>query len=208
MRAIVTGQVGMDKKGYLTSVRDLAADRGDRIGVYNVGDMMYAEAPDVRPGRILDLPLSRLNALRRAVFRDIIAESAEKSDILVNTHATFRWRHGLFSAARVWWTLRAFGHDEVAILDGGFPKWKREERPLSNLPIIPQERPFMARLNNLMVCDIDQVRNNIGKPRAQLLDARGATRFTGKAPEPREGIRSGHIPGSLNLPYGCFVFCH
>ena len=111
-------------------------------------------------------------------------------------------RHGLFSAARVWWTLRAFGHDEVAILDGGFPKWQREERPLSNLPIIPRERPFIARLNNLMVCNIDQVRNNIDKPKAQLLDARGAARFTGKAPEPRKGMRSGHIPGSLNLPYG------
>ena len=111
-------------------------------------------------------------------------------------------RHGLFSAARVWWTLRAFGHDEVAILDGGLPKWQRENRPLSDLPIIPRERPFRARLNNLMVRDIDQVRKNIKTAKAQLLDARGAARFTGEAPEPREGMRSGHIPGSLNLPYG------
>ncbi|MDP6060322.1 MAG: ATP-binding protein [Pirellulaceae bacterium] len=98
MRVLMTGQVGMDKKQYLEAVVELASGRGERIDLYNVGDMMYAEAPDVRPGRILDLPLSRLNALRRAVFRDIIAGSAGKSDVLVNTHATFRWRHGLFSA--------------------------------------------------------------------------------------------------------------
>ena len=98
MRAIVTGQVGMDKKGYLEGVRRLAGERGERVGLYHVGDMMYAEALDVRPGRILDLPLSRLNALRRAVFRDIIVESAGAEHLLVNTHATFRWRHGLFGA--------------------------------------------------------------------------------------------------------------
>ncbi|MBL6933928.1 MAG: 3-mercaptopyruvate sulfurtransferase [Alphaproteobacteria bacterium] len=110
-------------------------------------------------------------------------------------------RHGLFSAARVWWTLCTFGHDEVAILDGGFPKWQREGRPISNLPIIPRERPFRARLNNLMVRDLAQVRKNIDTSKAQLLDARGAARFKGEAPEPREDLRSGHIPGSLNLPY-------
>ena len=108
MRAIVTGQVGIDKKGYLTAVRDLAADRDDRIGVYNVGDMMYAEAPDVRPGRILDLPLSRLHTLRRAVFRDIIFDAKGEANILVNTHATFRWRHGLFGA---------FDFDQVRALE-------------------------------------------------------------------------------------------
>lgn len=98
MRAIVTGQVGMEKKNYLEAVARLAAERGEQIDLYNVGDMMYQEAQDISPGRILDLPLSRLTALRRAVFRDIIAESADKDDLFVNTHATFRWRHGLFSA--------------------------------------------------------------------------------------------------------------
>jgi adenylate kinase len=98
MRAIVTGQVGMEKKGYLNATARLAGERGDSISVYHIGDMMYAEAPDVKPGRILDLPLSRLNSLRRAVFKDVIADSAEQKNIIVNTHATFRWRHGLFSA--------------------------------------------------------------------------------------------------------------
>lgn len=98
MRVIVTGQVGMEKKGYLDKVAKLAQERGEPCDVYHVGDMMYAEARDVRPGRILDLPLSRLNSLRRAAFKDIIADSADKPNVIVNTHATFRWRHGLFGA--------------------------------------------------------------------------------------------------------------
>ncbi len=98
MRAIVTGQVGMNKKEYLDAVARLSNEQGTAIEPFHVGDMMYAEAPDVRPGRILDLPLSRLHALRRSVFKDIITQSAGMRNIIVNTHATFRWRHGLFSA--------------------------------------------------------------------------------------------------------------
>jgi adenylate kinase len=98
MRAIITGQVGMDKKPYLERVRHFAGQQGESLQIYNVGDIMYGEAPDVRPGKILDLPISRLNSLRRAAFKDVIAESPGKPNIIVNTHATFRWRHGLFSA--------------------------------------------------------------------------------------------------------------
>ncbi len=98
MRALVTGQVGMDKKHYLETVRHLAGERGENIDIYHVGDIMYDEAKDVKPGRILDLPLSRLQALRRSAFKDVIAEAAGKPNIIVNTHATFRWRHGLFAA--------------------------------------------------------------------------------------------------------------
>jgi adenylate kinase len=100
MRAIVTGQIGMDKKPYLRAVCDLAGQTGEAGGcqLYNIGDIMYAEGKDVRPGRILDLPISRLNSLRRAAFKDVISTSAPHKNIMVNTHATFRWRHGLFSA--------------------------------------------------------------------------------------------------------------
>jgi len=98
MRAIVTGQVGMDKKDYLNRVVRFAGEQGEEIALYNVGDIMYEEAPDVRSGKILDLQLSRLNALRRAAFKDIIQASVDQPNIIVNTHATFRWRHGLFSA--------------------------------------------------------------------------------------------------------------
>ncbi len=98
MRAIVTGQVGMDKKPYLDAVARFAGEQGEPVEVYHVGDLMYTEAPDVRPGKILDLPLSRLNSLRRAAFKDVITGSADERHILVNTHATFRWHHGLFAA--------------------------------------------------------------------------------------------------------------
>src|SRR5262249_54012919 len=77
---------------------EFASAQGEPLDLHHVGDLMYAEAPDVRPGRILDLPLSRLESLRRAVFRDVIAASRGREHVIVNSHATFRWRHGLFSA--------------------------------------------------------------------------------------------------------------
>lgn len=88
----------MDKKPYLERVARFAGEQGEPLSVYHVGDMMYAEARDVRPGKILDLPLSRLNSLRRAAMKDVIAGSRDQKNIIVNTHATFRWRHGLFSS--------------------------------------------------------------------------------------------------------------
>ena len=109
--------------------------------------------------------------------------------------------HGLFSAGRAWWMFRAFGHDDVAILDGGFPKWVREDRAIE--PGAPQPPParFDARLDPAMVKDFDQVLANIESRDAQVIDARGSPRFTASVPEPRAGLRGGHIPGSVNLPY-------
>jgi len=110
-------------------------------------------------------------------------------------------QHGLMSAARVWWSFRVFGHRDVAVLDGGLPKWLREGRPIEDLPPMPRERHLTARFNNLMVRDKAQVRANIASRREQLVDARSAARFKGAEPEPWPGRRSGHIPGSLNLPF-------
>src|SRR2546421_4427780 len=98
MRAIVTGQVGVDKGPYLESVRALATQAGLDLQVCHVGQMMYAEAPDVPAGRILNLPITRLNALRRAVFKEIQRTAERHEHVIVNTHATFRWKHGLFAA--------------------------------------------------------------------------------------------------------------
>jgi thiosulfate/3-mercaptopyruvate sulfurtransferase len=109
--------------------------------------------------------------------------------------------HGMMSAARVWWTFRAFGHRDVAVLDGGLPKWIAEGRPVEDGPPHPRERHFTARFNNLMVRDKAQVRANIASKREQLVDARSATRFAGTEPEPWPGRRSGHVPGSFNVPY-------
>lgn len=107
---------------------------------------------------------------------------------------------GLFSAPRVWWTLRAFGMQEVAVLEGGLPKWKAEGRTLEEGPVQRQPRHFTARLNHGAVASLSDVQRQL-KSGVQLVDARSAARFAGEEPEPRPGVRPGHIPGSLNLPY-------
>jgi adenylate kinase len=107
-RVVVTGQVGVDKKPFLQKVAALAESRGQAVRVFHIGDMMYAEARDVRRGRILDLPLARLGALRRSVFKDVLSEVDRHAAVIVNTHASFRWKHGLFPA---------FDHDQMLALD-------------------------------------------------------------------------------------------
>jgi thiosulfate/3-mercaptopyruvate sulfurtransferase len=109
---------------------------------------------------------------------------------------------GLFSAARVWWTFRVMGVDDVSVLNGGLPKWKREGRPLESGP--PRNRTarhFTARRNLDLVRDVSDIKALLKDRSAEIVDARAADRFAGKAPEPRPGLRSGHIPGSYNLPY-------
>ena len=98
MVVVVTGMVGLDKKSYLEKVCRFAADKGSQVLLCNVGDMMYAEAPDIPTGKILDISMKRLHSLRRSVFKDIIARAKKAPNLIVNTHATFRWRHGLFPA--------------------------------------------------------------------------------------------------------------
>ena len=105
------------------------------------------------------------------------------------------------SAARVWWTFRAFGHDEVAVLDGGLAKWRSEGRPLASDTPSPIGRRFTARLRTSLVRDLEAVRANLVLRAAQVIDARSSGRFAGAEPEPRPGVRSGRIPGSLNLPF-------
>jgi len=98
MIIVVTGMVGIDKKIYLQKVCHLAGAGGREVLLCNVGERMYAEAPDIPPGKILDIPMKRLNSLRRSIFKDIIAKAQKAPNLIVNTHATFRWRHGLFPA--------------------------------------------------------------------------------------------------------------
>jgi adenylate kinase len=117
MRFIMTGQVGVDKLPYLEEVQAHAGRAGREVKVFHVGAMMYEEAPDVPPGRILNLPISRLNTLRRAVFKEILREAQSHEHVIVNTHATFRWRHGLF-AAFDFDQIKAFAADDyITLLD-------------------------------------------------------------------------------------------
>jgi len=108
---------------------------------------------------------------------------------------------GIFSAARVWWMFRAMGHNEVAVLDGGLPNWKAQGRPTDDMPPMPRERHFTARLNRFILRDAGQLIGNLRTGAEQVVDARGPGRFAGKESEPRPGVRPGHIPGALNLPY-------
>jgi thiosulfate/3-mercaptopyruvate sulfurtransferase len=107
---------------------------------------------------------------------------------------------GLFSAPRVWWMLRVMGHEDVVVLDGGLPKWIAEGRPTEDLPTVPRERHFTLRFDSDLTRDQGQVaRALVGS--TQVVDARPAGRFRGDQPEPRPGVRSGHMPGSRSLPW-------
>jgi thiosulfate/3-mercaptopyruvate sulfurtransferase len=109
------------------------------------------------------------------------------------------------SAARVWWMFRAFGHDRAAVLDGGSGRWRREGRPLQTGGAEHPPVRFSARLDPARVRTLDQVLELIRTGEEQIVDARPAGRFAGSDPEPRPGLRGGHIPGSRSLPYAALV---
>ncbi|ETA52439.1 3-mercaptopyruvate sulfurtransferase [Ponticoccus alexandrii] len=108
---------------------------------------------------------------------------------------------GLFSAARVWWLFRLMGQEGVAVLDGGFPKWQAEGRPVEDLPPMIRDRHMTARRQAHLVRDVTQVSAAVKLKDTEVVDARSAPRFRGDEPEPREGLRAGHIPGSKNVPF-------
>ncbi|QHQ36709.1 3-mercaptopyruvate sulfurtransferase [Algicella marina] len=108
---------------------------------------------------------------------------------------------GLFSAARVWWLFRLFGKSDVAVLDGGLPKWKAEGHPLEDMPPVMRDRHFTARRDASRVKDVTQVAASAKLGDFQIVDARSPARFRGEEKEARPGLRSGHIPGSKNVYY-------
>ena len=108
---------------------------------------------------------------------------------------------GLLSAARVWWLFRLMGHRDVAVLDGGLPKWQAEGHPVEDMAPVIKDRHLTARFQNHLVRDVTQVSQASKLGSIQIVDARAAGRFKGEAPEPREGMRPGHIPGARNVPY-------
>jgi thiosulfate/3-mercaptopyruvate sulfurtransferase len=113
---------------------------------------------------------------------------------------------GLFSAARCWWMFKHFGHEDVAVLDGGLKKWLAEGRPVEDGPARkPQERHFTARTRPSMVRDMKEVATALATGSAQVADARSATRFRGEEAEPRPGVRAGHMPGAMNVHYASLL---
>ncbi len=108
---------------------------------------------------------------------------------------------GIFSAARVWWTFRLMGKTDIAVLDGGFRKWQAEGRETEDMPPVVRDRHITVSRQNQLVKDVTQVAQSAKLGTAEIIDARGAPRFRGEVPEPRPGLRAGHIPGSKNVPY-------
>tara|TARA_Y100001934_G_scaffold265661_1_gene344089 strand:+ start:1651 stop:2499 length:849 start_codon:yes stop_codon:yes gene_type:complete len=111
----------------------------------------------------------------------------------------------MMTAPRVWWTLRVFGHERVSLLNGGQNKWSAEDRPLTTDAPEISETEFRAIFNSSMIRSVDDVWANLRTSNEQILDARGAGRFDGTDPEPRPECRSGHIPGSQNLPFNDLI---
>lgn len=134
-------------------------------------------------------------------FREAVEGLGVRNDDLVVVYDTA----GLFSAARVWWTFRVFGHDRVAVLNGGLPKWKREGRPTEAGVSTTRVGRFTPHFRPSLVRTLEEMQDNLQTKAEQVLDARGAGRFRAEEPEPRAGVRGGHIPGSMNLPYGAIL---
>lgn len=109
---------------------------------------------------------------------------------------------GLFSAARVWWTFRLMGKMDIAVLDGGLPKWQAEGREIEDMPPMVRDRHITVSRQAGLVKDVTQVAHASKLGEAEIIDARSAPRFKGEVAEPRPGLRSGHIPGAKNVPFG------
>ena len=193
----------------------------------------HLEAPDVRivdaswhmPAAQRD-PKAEYDGVHipGAVFFDIDEISDETSDLphMLPTPIKFASRvrklglgdgsrivvydsQNILPAARVWWTFRAMGHEDVVVLDGGLPKWIAEGRPVDDLVVTPQERHFTPRFQADIVRSVEHMTRNLETGREQVIDARAAGRFEGRDPEPRAGLRGGHIPGSRNIPLSALL---
>ncbi|TAJ55903.1 3-mercaptopyruvate sulfurtransferase [Brevundimonas sp.] len=196
----------------LIQTADLAARLGEP-GLRLVDASWHLDGRDGRP----DFEAARIPG---AVFFDLEASSDPDSPLphMLPTPAVFAARMGglgiaaddgvvvydtvgIRSAARVWWMFRAMGARDVRVLDGGLPKWRAEQRPVETGPASPPATAtFTPSLQPGLLADIDAVRAAL-KTGEQVLDARAADRFEGRAPEPRAGLRCGHMPGALNLPF-------
>ncbi|TMJ22403.1 MAG: sulfurtransferase [Alphaproteobacteria bacterium] len=170
----------------------------------------HLDAPDIRivdgsfylPAQKRDPKAEFANQhIPGAVFFDIDEIADTSSPLPHMLPPPEKFSTPMTGASRVWWMFRAMGHKDVAVLDGGLPKWMAEGRPVTDDPTPPRERHFTARLDNTLVRSLDDVKSLLDGKREQVVDARAANRFRGEAPEPRAGLRAGHMPGAFNLPY-------
>jgi thiosulfate/3-mercaptopyruvate sulfurtransferase len=191
----------------------------------NAPDIRVADASWYLPQAGRDAKAEYRSAhIPRAVFFDIEDLSDETSDLphMLPSPVKFGSRMrklglgdgnlivvydgaGLYSSPRAWWMLRAMGHEDVVVLDGGLPKWRREGRPAEDLIPNPTRRHFTPRPDESLVRSFEQLRENLDMRREQVVDARSPSRFEGREQEPRAGVRSGHVPGSTNVHYAELV---
>lgn len=136
---------------------------------------------------------------------EAFAQEMRRLDFGDGMHAIVYDSVGLFSAPRLWWTLRVFGVEKVSILDGGLPAWKAEGRPLSTGDFAREPRPFTPKFDPELVADWEKVNAALLSRDVQVVDARSAERFQGLVPEPRPGLHAGHMPGAYNLPFPAVV---
>ena len=181
--------VVVDGSSYLSTMqRDAAAE-------YLAGHIPGAVRFDVDAIADHSNPLPHMLPDAGQFARDVGALGIAHTDTIIVYDGA-----GLFSAPRVWWTFRLFGAENVFILDGGLPKWKAEGRALESGPVPRAPRTFKARKDDDLVASLATVRTALASGSAQVVDARSAERFRGQAPEPRPGLRSGHMPGAFNVP--------
>jgi thiosulfate/3-mercaptopyruvate sulfurtransferase len=191
-------------------------------GQLEADDLLVFDASICPPGQQRDVGADYRGAhLPRAQFFDINAVADTESSLphMVPTTAKFERmvgalgvtnasrvvfydQNGIYSAPRAWWLMRLFGHERCAVLDGGLPKWRTEERAIErgDAPA-PVPAIYRARFNARMLRGLGDVQANLSSRRELVLDARSADRFCARVPEPRAGLRGGHIPGSCNLPF-------
>lgn len=157
------------------------------------------------PGAVffdIDLVAEPGSALPHTMPAEAIFEKAVRTLGISNDDTLVVYNKGdIPTAARVWWMFRAMGHDKIFMLDGGYKKWTTEDRPITTEISLRHPTKFKATFDANLFRDTQAVASNLKSKNEQVVDARSAGRFTGSAPEPRAGLSSGHIPGSVNLPF-------
>jgi thiosulfate/3-mercaptopyruvate sulfurtransferase len=178
----------------------LPAMKRDAAAEYLAGHIPGAVRFDIDAIADHSIPLPHMLPSPGAFARDVGALGISDRDTIVVYDGA-----GLFSSPRVWWTFRLFGAEKVFILDGGLPRWKADGRPLEAGPVQRASQQFVAKPPAKIVAGLPDIQSALAKRSAQVVDARPPDRFRGEAPEPRPGVRSGHMPGSFNVPSSAVV---
>jgi thiosulfate/3-mercaptopyruvate sulfurtransferase len=178
----------------------LPAQKRDAAAEFIAGHIPGAVRFDIDAIADHSNPLPHMLPSAEQFARDASALGIAETDIIVAYDGA-----GMFSSPRVWWTFRLFGAENVFVLEGGLPKWKAEGRPLEQGPAQRAPKIFKARKPPAVVAALADVQSALGSHSAQVVDSRPADRFRGDAPEPRPGVRPGHIPGSLSVPSSALV---